>query len=362
LICCLILVLPAKAEDGYRLWLRYDKISNPSLLSHYQNMMQQLWVDGNSPLLQSAQKELSMGLGGLLGKQVNQVNSIQNNTVIVGSVESSKFIANLHLSEMPRLGKEGYVIVSLTIEGKSCLVVAAKTDAGALYGSFRLLQELQTHQYFGKIVLVSNPAMQLRMLDHWDNLNRTVERGYAGFSIFRWHLLPGYIDQRYIDYARANASIGINGTVVNNVNANSLMLSKDYLIKVAALANVFRKYGIKTYLSVKFSSPIELGKLKTADPLDPTVIAWWKQKVDEVYQYIPDFGGFVVKANSEGQPGPQNYGRTHADGANMLGDALAAHGGIVIWRAFVYSNETPVDRTKQAYLEFKPFDGQFKPM
>jgi alpha-glucuronidase len=281
--------------------------------------------------------------------------------VIVGSVESSKFIANLQLSEMPRLGKEGYLIVSLTIEGKSCLVVAAKTDVGALYGSFKLLQELQTHQYFGKMVMVSNPSMQLRMLDHWDNLNRTVERGYAGFSIFKWHLLPGYIDQRYIDYARANASIGINGTVVNNVNANSLMLSKDYLIKVAALADVFRKYGIKTYLSVKFSSPIELGKLKTADPLDPAVIAWWKQKSDEVYKYIPDFGGFVVKANSEGQPGPQNYGRTHADGANMLGDALAPHGGIVIWRAFVYSNETPIDRTKQAYLEFKPFDGQFKP-
>ncbi|MEY2903189.1 MAG: hypothetical protein RLY89_2295 [Bacteroidota bacterium] len=361
LLICLLQVLTAKAEDGYRLWLRYDKISNPTLLNHYQKMMQHLWVDGNSPILQSAQKELTMGLGGLLGKPMNQVNSIQNNTVIVGSIESSKFIANLQLSEMPRLGKEGYLIVSLTIEGKSCLVVAAKTDVGALYGSFKLLQELQTHQYFGKMVMVSNPAMQLRMLDHWDNLNRTVERGYAGFSIFKWHLLPGYIDQRYIDYARANASIGINGTVVNNVNANSLMLSKDYLIKVAALANVFKKYGIKTYLSVKFSSPIELGKLKTADPLDPAVIAWWKQKAEEVYQYIPDFGGFVVKANSEGQPGPQNYGRTHADGANMLGEALAPHGGIVIWRAFVYSNETPIDRTKQAYLEFKPFDGQFKP-
>jgi alpha-glucuronidase len=201
----------------------------------------------------------------------------------------------------------------------------------------------------------------MRILNHWDNMNRTVERGYAGFSIWKWHLLPGYIDQRYKDYARANASIGINGTVVNNVNANVQMFSKDYLIKVAALADVFRAYGIKLYLSAKFSAPIELGKLKTADPFDPEVKEWWKKKVDEIYSYIPDFGGFLVKANSEGQPGPQNYKRTHADGANMLADALAPHNGIVMWRAFVYSNETPTDRTKQSYDEFKPFDGQFKP-
>jgi alpha-glucuronidase len=179
-------------------------------------------------------------------------------------------------------------------------------------------------------------------------------------SIWNWHTLPDFIDQRYIDYARANASIGINGTVLTNVNANSLVLTKEYLIKVKALADVFRPYGIKVYLTARFSSPIEIGNLKTADPLEPQVQQWWKQKADEIYSYIPDFGGFLVKANSEGQPGPQNYGRTHADGANMLADAVASHNGVVIWRAFVYSNETPTDRFKQAYDEFKPLDGKFR--
>ena len=163
------------------------------------------------------------------------------------------------------------------------------------------------------------------MLDHWDNLNRTVERGYAGISIWNWQKLPGYIDKRYIDYARANASIGINAVALNNVNANATILTKDYLIKVAALANVFRPYGIKVYFTARFSAPIEIGGLKTADPLDAQVQQWWKQKAEEIYQYIPDFGGFLVKANSEGQPGPQNYNRTHADGANMLADAVAPH-------------------------------------
>jgi len=220
---------------------------------------------------------------------------------------------------------------------------------------------LQTEQDIRQLSLVSAPAIQRRVLDHWDNLNRYVERGYAGISIWNWHELPGYIDARYKDYARANASIGINGSVLNNVNANAFILTKEYLIKAAALANTFRPYGIKVYLSARFSAPIELGHLKTADPLDAQVQQWWREKVNEIYTYIPDFGGFLVKANSEGQPGPQNYGRTHADGANMLADALAPHGGIVMWRAFVYSSETPDDRFKQAYNEFKPLDGKFKP-
>ncbi|HEY1113904.1 MAG TPA: alpha-glucuronidase, partial [Chitinophagaceae bacterium] len=165
---------------------------------------------------------------------------------------------------------------------------------------------------------------------------------------------------RYIDYARANASIGINGTVLTNVNANALVLTEPYLQKVAALANVFRPYGIKVYLTARFSAPIEIGGLKTADPLDTAVQGWWKRKTAEVYRLIPDFGGFLVKANSEGQPGPQNYGRNHAEGANMLADAVEPFGGIVMWRAFVYSNETPEDRFKQAYNEFKPLDGKFR--
>ena len=186
------------------------------------------------------------------------------------------------------------------------------------------------------------------MLNHWDNLDRTVERGYAGFSIWDWHRLPTYIDQRYIDYARANASIGINAVVLTNVNANAIILTPAYLEKVKKLADVFRPYGIKVFLTARFSSPIELGRLKTADPLDNTVQQWWIAKANEIYSLIPDFGGFLVKANSEGQPGPQDYKRTHADGANMLANAVAPHNGIVIWRAFVYAAENPVDRHKQA--------------
>ena len=202
--------------------------------------------------------------------------------------------------------------------------------------------------------------MQVRMLNHWDNLDRTVERGYAGFSIWNWHQLPDYIDPRYVDYARANASIGINGTSITNVNANALVLRPDYLQKVKALADVFRPYGIKIYLTARFSAPIDLGRMETADPLDPAVQQWWKDKAKEIYDIIPDFGGFLVKANSEGQPGPQNYNRTHADGANMLADAVGPYGGIVMWRAFVYSNEEPEDRHKQAYNEFTALDGKFR--
>ena len=203
------------------------------------------------------------------------------------------------------------------------------------------------------------PKLQRRMLNHWDNLNGTIERGYAGYTLWDWQRLPGYIDPRYRDYARANASIGINGTVLNNVNANARSLTTEYLIKAAALADVFRPYGIRVYLTARFSAPKELRALNTADPLDPEVRQWWKDKVKKIYKYIPDFGGFLVKANSEGQPGPQDYKRTHADGANMMAEALEPYGGIVMWRAFVYENSRNVDRAGNGYEEFKPLDGKF---
>ncbi|MEJ2005070.1 MAG: alpha-glucuronidase, partial [Cyclobacteriaceae bacterium] len=231
---------------------------------------------------------------------------------------------------------------------------------GLLYGTFEFIAMLQQHSDISDLDIIRSPKIKHRLLNHWDNLDRTVERGYAGFSIWNWHKLPDYIDQRYIDYARANASLGINGTVITNVNANALVLTEAYLEKVAALADAFRPYGIRVYLTARFSAPSEIGGLETSDPLDPAVIQWWKDKADEIYSHIPDFGGFLVKANSEGQPGPQNYGRTHADGANLLADAVAPHGGIVMWRAFVYSNEEPEDRAKQAYNEFVPLDGSFR--
>ena len=207
--------------------------------------------------------------------------------------------------------------------------------------------------------VISRPKTKLRLLNHWDNLDRHVERGYAGQSIWDWHRLPDYLDPKYTDYARANASIGINGVSLTNVNADATVLTAPYLKKVAALADIFRPYGIRIYLTARFSAPMELGGLDTADPRDAEVQAWWQAKVDEIYTYVPDFGGFLVKANSEGQPGPQDYERSHAEGANMLATALAPHEGIVMWRAFVYSAEEPEDRVKQAYTEFVPLDGQF---
>ena len=202
------------------------------------------------------------------------------------------------------------------------------------------------------------PAYTYRILDHWDNLDDTVERGYAGPSIWGWtqeELPVARIDR----YGRLNEKLGINGVVLNNVNANPAILDEWHLQRVAAIAAILRPHGIRVYLSVNFASPSLLGGLPTADPLDPCVAAWWAGKVDDIYALIPDFGGFLVKASSEGQPGPQDYGRSHADGANMLADALAAHGGILLWRAFVYAPDSP-DRARQAYDEFAPLDGQFR--
>ncbi len=348
------------SEDGYQLWLRYNKLTDASIINQYKVYTQAIVLEKESSTLLLARQELQQALQGLLQTNVTFNNTLQGSSIIIGTPSSSAIIASLALSDkLKAAGDEGFVIVQTRIKNKPCVAIAANRDIGVLYGTFHFIRLLQTQQRIENIAVTSAPAIKHRILNHWDNLDRTVERGYAGFSLWDWHRLPGYIDERYIDYARANASIGINGTVLTNVNANAQVLTEPYLKKVAALANVFRPYGIKVYLTARFSAPVEIGGLSTADPLDANVKAWWKKKVEEIYTYIPDFGGFTVKANSEGQPGPQNYNRNHADGANMLAEALAPHNGIVMWRAFVYSNEVPEDRAKQAYNEFKPLDGSF---
>jgi alpha-glucuronidase len=357
----IILFNSIKAEDGYRLWLRYNTIDNPTLLQQYRQQISSIYCPADNDKLIAARQELQTGLSGLLGKKVPVQTAVINGTVMLGLPAQSPVIRKLVSdTALARLGDEGFIIRTLKYEGKNITLITANKEAGILYGAFHFLRLLQTHQPVQQLSITSAPKIKLRLLNHWDNLNRTVERGYAGSSIWDWQRLPGYIDQRYIDYARANASIGINGTVLTNVNANAVLLTDEWLQKVATLAAAFRPYNIKVYLTARFSAPVEIGQLKTADPLDPAVRKWWKDKTDEIYKYIPDFGGFLVKANSEGQPGPQNYNRTHADGANMLADAVAPHGGIVMWRAFVYSSETPEDRFKQAYNDFKPLDGQFR--
>lgn len=354
------LVTHVFAENGYELWLRYKTIPDKEKLAAYRKAVTAVQLNGNSPTVKIIRDELTAGLQGLLAARISFTNSITSNgTVIAGTPSSSTDIKDAVGTRLPALGDEGYLIQSKTIKGKSCILIAANTEAGLLYGSFAFLRLIQTESSLSNLSVSSSPKIKLRLLNHWDNLDRSVERGYAGASIWKWNTLPLYIDQRYKDYARANASVGINGTVLTNVNANTLMLSKDYIAKAAALADVFRPYSIKVYLTARFSAPVESGELKTADPLDPAVRQWWKNKVDEIYAVIPDFGGFLIKANSEGQPGPQNYGRNHADGADMLAAALEPHHGILMWRAFVYSENNPDDRHKQAYAEFVPLDGKF---
>ncbi|MVN22660.1 alpha-glucuronidase family glycosyl hydrolase [Mucilaginibacter arboris] len=351
------------AENGYRLWLRYDKVDNKALYTQYRASITQLVFPAKTATLTEAKNEITTGIKGLLQLDLPQKETVTaNGALLICTPSSSKLINFSPVKEaLKEVGQEGYIIRSLTVNGKLATVIAANTDIGALYGVFNFLKLLQTQQSIKNLAISDFPRTKIRLLNHWDNLDGSVERGYAGKSLWNWAALPTTIDPRYRDYARANASIGINGAVLTNVNANALILTKEYLVKVAALANTFRPYGVKVYLTARFSAPIEIGGLKTADPLDPTVRKWWKDKTDEIYQYIPDFGGFLVKANSEGQPGPQNYGRNHVDGANMFAEALASHKGIVMWRAFVYDEKVPDDRTKQAYTEFKPLDGLFKP-
>ena len=253
------------------------------------------------------------------------------------------------LKRQKGMAKEGYAIKN---QGGKTIITAA-SDAGLLYGAYHLLRLQATGQPTASLDINEKPFYDLRILNHWDNPNGTVERGFAGQSIF---LNPD--PERMKTYARANASVGINGTVLNNVNASPQALSAESLQKAKTIADQLRPFGIRVYLSINFASPIKLGGLKTADPLNTEVIGWWKVKVNEIYKMIPDFGGFLVKANSEGEPGPQDFGRTHADGANMLANALKPHNGVVMWRAFVYKPQSS-DRANQAYDEFMPLDGQF---
>lgn len=348
------------AENGYDLWLRYVKIDNAKLANEYLVVNKNIHFPANTEVLQAAKKELATGLEGMLNIMLNEQSKISGKSLVIGTPASNELIAGMSLAnELKQLDDEGYIIRTVTYNKKTVNVIAAKKDMGVLYGVYHYLRLMQTAQSLNNLAIKEEPKLQIRILNHWDNLNGTIERGYAGYTIWEWQRLPGYVTKRYTDYARANASIGINGTVLNNVNANANSLRTSYIIKAAAIADALRPYGVKVYLTARFSAPREIGGLKTADPLDPEVRQWWKDKAKEIYEYIPDFGGFLVKANSEGQPGPQDYKRTHADGANMMAEALEPFGGVVMWRAFVYHNARHIDRAINAYDEFKPMDGQF---
>jgi len=352
---------PIAAEDGYRMWLRYVPLG--SLAEPYREAVQQIVVQGNTETDRVIDKELSSGMGAMLGSSVAVVKEwARKPALIIGTPSNSELVRGLGLeAELAANGSEGFIIRSVRMEDQPVIVIASAGEIGALYGMFRFMRLLQTGQSIQSLSITERPKVQLRLLNHWDNLDGSVERGYAGRSLWQWNDLPDKLDPRYTDYARVNASIGINGAAINNVNANASILAGEYLEKVAVLADLWRPYGIRVYLSANFAAPVQLGGLSTADPLSTSVAEWWKAKADEIYSRIPDFGGFLVKANSEGQPGPKDYGRTHAQGANMLADALAPHGGTVIWRAFVYDADVDPDRVKRAYIEFTKLDGQFRP-
>ena len=306
--------LYVNAEDGHRLWLRFD-ISNTA----------QVEAPAGSPTINIAKGELQ--------------NYYQGDHVML-RIDPS----------LP--DNDGFTISGTDNQ----LVITARHDIGLLYGAYEALRLQATETPVKE--QSQQPKFKLRLLNHWDNLDGSIERGYAGESIFEWF----HLDEELIrEYARANASIGINGSVLNNVNASPKMLTKEYLKEVKKIADILRPYGIRVYLSINFATPMALGGTKTADPKNNSVRRWWKNKAREIYRMIPDFGGFLVKANSEGQPGPGDYHRSHADGANMLADALAPYKGIVMWRCFVYgANHKGEDRVKQAVSEFKPLDGKFR--
>ena len=357
-------VSSAQDEDGYRAWLRYEQIDNPALLNGYRAALTGIHIDCPSATGGIIGAELSRGLSAMLSQTISTSHNLADGTLVVAN-SRSKLLADCAdqteiLTTTKALGRDGYLLRSTKMSGKNVILIASETDVGALYGAFALLKILQTHRPLGQLKISDAPKNPLRILAHGDDLDGTIERGYAGASLWKWAELPQKVDDRLKDYARLNASIGINGVVLNKVNATPAILEAKNLAKMAALADLFRPYGLKLFVCANFASPQALGGLKTSDPLDQGVIDWWHAKADEIYKSIPDFGGFLVKANSEDLPGPQDFGRTHADGANMMAGALAPHGGIIMWRAFVYTvGNQNVDRVKRAYIEFQPLDGKF---
>lgn len=363
LIIFMMLAVSAWCDSGYKLWLNYKHEENPSLKSQYAFYLSNVEI-----CLNKFKKEITEELERAAAK-------ITETEVIYSKKPSGKMSENGIIyvldKELRFLGKEGYKIHSSIHNGSRVLFIRSSSDEGLLYATYELIRHMQCNESLDKIDITESPRHTIRLLNHWDNLTGEIERGYAGTTLWNWTKLP-QIEERYVDYARANASIGINGIVLNNVNADPRILRRDYLIKIAALANVLRRYNIKIYLSVNFASPMKpsvtpekwkkwggIGELDTADPMDKGVTKWWTDKTAEIYALIPDFGGYLVKANSEGMPGPQDYGRSHADGANMLARALKPFNGILMWRTFVYNTDTDPDRAKRPYKEFVELDGKF---
>lgn len=362
-LCAIVIPSGLDAETGAAAWLRYSALS-PQSASSYQNLPGEVVVMSDGLVLRTAQQELVQGVFQMLSKTLRSaVASRLDGAIVLGTFSDLHTLAP-DLRPPEKLGAEGYWLKSASIHQSKCLVITAATDRGVLYGVFALLSKIARSESLSSIDEVQQPYAPVRWVNQWDNLDGRIERGYGGPSIFFDDGKVRSDLSRAGQYARLLASIGINGCTINNVNAAPGILDDAFIAQVRRIADAFRPWGVRLSLSVDLSSPKASGGLDTFDPLDPQVAAWWRKKADEIYRRIPDFGGFVVKADSEGRLGPSSYGRTPADAANVIAHALKPHGGILFYRAFVYNHHLDWrnlknDRAKAAYDNFHPLDGAF---
>lgn len=341
----------------YKCWLNYDHLSGHPIQKQYKEQLSSICVLGEGLILETIEKELRLGLKQLTGAKPSIHSSPKGETSLIAGVD---YIKNEQLTE------EGYIVKASEVENRIQIIISSPSERGLLYGAFAFLRKLQAGKELKTIDLLDNPTNQLRMVNHWDNFDGSIERGYAGGSVFfdKNELTDDL--ERIEDYARLLASVGINSATANNVNVHDLETTFiDSRLKVVKkIADIFRPYGIRLFISINYASPMQIGGLDTADPLDAGVQEWWSQQVAKIYEQVPDLGGFLVKADSEFRPGPFTYGRDHADGANMLARALKPFGGILIWRCFVYDclqdwRDYETDRARAAYDHFYPLDGKF---
>jgi alpha-glucuronidase len=359
-----VLASPQKSETGYEAWLRYDAIDEKGLRQSYDRLPAAIVTLDEAIVIKAAQEELLRGFRGMLGRTLRVESRLpQEDAILLGTLDSIRktFPA---LKPNAALKADGYLLKTLKRSGHTYLIVTAANDRGVLYGAFALLRRVALGQPIDALDEQENPYAPVRMLDHWDNLDGSIERGYAGPSIFFANNNVVEDLSRVRDYARLMASVGLNSCSINNVNANPRVITTEFLPQLARVAEVFRVWGVKLFVAVDFSSPQKIGGLDTFDPLNAQVAEWWKKKADEIYGVIPDFGGFVLKADSEGRVGPSAYGRTHADAANVIARALKPHGGVIFYRGFVYDHHMDWrnlknDRAAAAYNNLHPLDGQF---
>jgi len=353
---------PARAGSGANAWLRYARLQ-PSTAAQYKSLPNEVIVLGNSPVLMSAQRELIRGIDGMLGKKLRVLHRFEGrhtSIVLATPRHSPPIVYTFH----PVLRNDDFWIATIKVRAGNSIMITSATDRGVLYGTFALLRKIAEGESLKNIQDVQRPFVPLRWVNQWDNLDGTIEHGYGGPSIFFDNGAVRPDLSRVSDYGRLLASVGINGCAVNNVNADPRVLTDAFLPQLARIADAFRPWGVRLALSVNVASPKLIGGLDTYDPLDPRVMSWWRDKVAQIYRLIPDFGGFVVKADSEGIPGPSSYGRSPAEAANVIARALKPHGGVIFYRAFVYNHhldwrDPKADRARAAYDIFHPLDGRF---